>query len=181
MSKYDPLRDFLRAQTSSETPMRFQEIERILGFDLPASARQHPAWWSNNIGTHVNARAWRDAGWKTSRVDIRSERVTFVRDLDLERNSPGVSESESPFIHRASTPAPADTIVIPANRLSLSALRMIDDWAEEAGVDRSTATAAILEASAAGRRRRLLETLAVAVMPDGHDSTALIRQDRDDR
>jgi hypothetical protein len=181
MSKYDPLRDFLRSQASNEAPMKFQEIEKVLGFHLPASARQHPAWWSNNIGTHVNARAWRDAGWKTSRVDVGSERVTFVRDLDPARAPPGVSESESPFIHRASTPAPADTIVIPSKRLSLSALRMIDDWAEEAGVDRSTATAAILEASAAGRRRRLLETLAVAVMPTGHDSTPLIRQDRDDR
>ncbi|HLZ75353.1 DUF7662 domain-containing protein [Phenylobacterium sp.] len=179
MSKYDPLAHFLKTQKSAETPMSFLEIEKVLGFELPPSARQHPAWWSNNVGTHVNARAWREAGWRTSRVDLGSERVTFVRDPDFGRDAMGVSEGESPFIHRPAGPS-AKAVVIPLDGLSLSALRMIDDWAEEAGVDRSTATAAILEASAAGRRRRLLESLSVAVMPPGHDSTALIRQDRDE-
>src|SRR5258708_38249983 len=79
MSKYDPLRDFLKARPASEAPMSFPEVEEVLGFELPPSARQHPAWWSNNVGTHVNARAWREAGWKTSRVDLGSERVTFLR------------------------------------------------------------------------------------------------------
>ena len=170
MSKYDPLRDFLKSRPASETPMTFPEVEEVLGFELPPSARQHPAWWSNNVGTHVNARAWREAGWKASRVDLGRERVTFVR------------EEAQPFtVDTPAAPDQADVIVIPAAGLSLSALRMIDDWAEEAGLDRAAATAAILEASAAGRRRRLLETLSVAAMPAGHDSTALIRQDRDER
>jgi hypothetical protein len=181
MGKYDPLRRFLEVQLGGETRMSFPEVEKVLGFALPPSARQHPAWWSNNVGNHVNARAWRDAGWKTSLVDVGSERVTFVRDPEPAYGAMGVSESDAPFVHRSSANEPAKALVIPLDRLSLSALRMIDDWAEEAGVDRSMATAAILEASAAGRRRRLLETLAVAEMPTGHDSTALIRQDRDER
>lgn len=171
MSKYDPLKDFLKSRPAGETPMSFPEVEKVLGFELPPSARQHPAWWSNNVGTHVNARAWREAGWKTSRVDLGSERVTFVR------------EEAQPFTVDAppASPAHVDVILVPAARLSRSALRMIDDWAEEAGGDRAAATAAILEASAAGRRRRLLESLSVATMPVGHDSTALIREDRDER
>lgn len=181
MGKYDPLKNFLKSQASSEAPMSFPDVENILGFELPPSARRHPAWWSNNVGTHVNARAWREVGWKTSRVDLGSERVTFVRDPEFGREPMGVSESDSPFVHRTPASSRTDAVMIPFDHLSLSALRMIDDWAEEAGVDRSAATAAILEASAAGRRRRLLETLAVAVMPAGHDSTALIRQDREDR
>jgi hypothetical protein len=178
MSKYDPLRNFLKSRPSNEAPMSFPEVEEVLGFELPPSARQHPAWWSNNVGTHVNARAWREAGWKTSRVDVERERVTFVRDHGLGYGALGVGEGGSPFGHR---PSAVNAVVIPVESLSRSALRMIDDWAEEAGVDRSAATAAILEASAAGRRRLLLETLAVAVMPAGHDSTAMIRQDRDER
>ena len=73
-SKYDPLRRYLEAHPAGETPMNFRDVERVLGFSLPDSARRHPAWWSNNTGTHVGVRAWRDAGWKTSRVDIGSER-----------------------------------------------------------------------------------------------------------
>ena len=80
MSKYDPLKEKLLAAHGAELPMRFDEIERVLGFALPASARQYPAWWSNNVGTHVGARAWREAGWKTSRVDLGSEKVVFVRE-----------------------------------------------------------------------------------------------------
>jgi len=188
MSKYDPLRRHLEARLGFETPMRFSDIEEVLGFGLPDSARKFPAWWSNNTGTHVGVKAWRDAGFRTSRVDIPGERVTFVRDPGFPRDAlglpapayqaSGVSEGDTAFAHR---PPVADALTIPFGSLSLSALRMIDDWAEEAGVDRSTATAAILEASAAGRRRRLLESLAVAVMPTGHDSTALIREDRDAR
>jgi hypothetical protein len=181
MGKYDPLKNFLKSRSSDEAPMSFPEVENILGFELPPSARQHPAWWSNNVGTHVNARAWREAGWKTSRVDLVNERVTFVRDDGPGYGTMGVSEGGSPFDHPPSASSQSNAVVIPVDALSLSALRMIDDWAEEAGVDRSMATAAILEASAAGRRRRLLESLSVAVMPPGHDSTALIRQDRDER
>lgn len=170
MSKYDPLKAFLRSRPGSETPMSFPEVEEVLGFELPASARQYPAWWSNNVGTHVGARAWREAGWKTSRVDIGGERVTFVR----EDASPFTRDAVAPALHE-------EAILVPVASLSLSVVRMIDDWAEEAGLDRAGAVAAILEASAAGRRRQLLDTLSVGAMPAGHDSTALVRQDRDER
>jgi len=183
MSKYDPLKHFLAARPDGETPMTFAEIEKVLGFHLPASARKFPAWWSNNTGTHVGVSAWRDVGFRTARVDIAAGRVTFVREADEVRGVGAVREGAAPFVHRVSEGAagPGKPIVLPVERLSRSARRMIDDWAEEAGLDRSAATAAILEASAAARRRQLLETLSVAVMPTGHDSTAMIRQDRDER
>ncbi len=62
-----------------------------------------------------------------------------------------------------------------------STLRMIDDLAEEAGLDRAGAVLAVLDASAMARRRQLVESMVVARMPLGHDSTALIREDRDGR
>lgn len=170
MSKYEPLKRYLQLRSGSETPMSFPEVERVLGFELPPSARQYPAWWSNNLA-HVGARAWREAGWKASRLDIGSERVTFVR------------EEAPPFTHAVDTvqPPASEVIVVPRSILSRSALRMLDDVAEETGFGRAEAVAAILEASAVGRRRTLLETLSVATMPAGHDSTAMIRQDRDER
>src|SRR5512142_3497768 len=90
MSKYEPLQRYLAQQPGREAPMTFKEIEVILGFKLPASARAHRPWWSNNVGTHVNAAAWRRAGWRTARVDLASEKVTFVRELSRED---GVAET----------------------------------------------------------------------------------------
>ncbi len=167
MSKYTLLNHFLKNRSGDEVPMTFAEVEAVLGFTLPDSARKWPAWWSNNPGTHVGVRAWRDAGWRTARVDIPSERVTFVREAE----APGVAEASAVF----------EAATVPLSQLSRSALAMIDDYAEAAGKDRAGAIAAILEASAAERRRQMLAALPVARMPDGYDSTSLIREDRDAR
>ena len=176
MSKYEPLKKHLSEYCGSEAAMSFRDVEAILGFALPQSARSYPAWWSNNVGTHVNAAAWREAGWKTSRVDLGSERVTFVRAAG------GVQDSATPFVHRlARGVEPGGAIVVQVERLSRATLRMVDDWMEESGSDRAGAVAALLNAAAMARRREMLDTLPVARMPVGHDSTAMIREDRDAR
>jgi hypothetical protein len=83
MSKYDPLRIFLENATTgvSEMTLTFQQVEIILGFTLPPSARRHRAWWANP-GTphdHPYAQAWLAAGWKVDTVDQRDEWVRFQR------------------------------------------------------------------------------------------------------
>ena len=57
----------------------FNEIEAILGFDLPASARLHRPWWSNQRGGngHSQALAWGMAGWETAKVDMDAERLVL--------------------------------------------------------------------------------------------------------
>ena len=170
MSKYDPLRRYLGTRIGDEAPLTFAEVEKVLGFRLPDSARQYPAWWSNNVGTHVGVRAWRDAGWKTARVDLGAERVTFVREP---ANAQGMQES---------APSPwADAIPLPVASLSKAALRLIDDYAEEARCGRDEAVAAILDACALERRRQLLQSFATGRPPTGFDSTAAVREDRDGR
>ncbi len=57
--------------------MTFSEIEEVLGFPLPPSARRHGAWWSNG---QSNA-AWRKAGWRTEARNMREHRITFRRIL----------------------------------------------------------------------------------------------------
>lgn len=176
MAKYEPLKRYLLERGGSEAAMSFRDVEAILGFELPRSARRHPAWWSNNVGAHVNAAAWRDAGWKTSRVDLSAERVIFVR------GAGGVPDSAASFRHRQSGVAKTKgEIVLRPEDMSRMAMRMIDDWAGDSGLDRAGAVAALLDRAAMARRRDLLETLSVARMPAGHDSTALIREDRDAR
>ncbi|HSV03788.1 MAG TPA: hypothetical protein VLI41_11350 [Phenylobacterium sp.] len=170
MSKYEPLQRYLAQQAVRELPMTFKEIETVLGFELPDSARTHRPWWSNNVGSHVNAAAWRRAGWRTARVDLASEKVTFVRDLFPQD---GVAETGAAWRRQD------ETIVLTEGALSRTAVRMIDDAAEQLNVDRTQAIAAILDACALERRRRLFESLPVASVPPGFDSTAIIRADRD--
>jgi hypothetical protein len=83
MSKYDPLRVFLDSAVThvSELTLSFQQIECILGFTLPPSARRHRAWWANPSTRHDHpyAQAWLAAGWKVDTVDQQTEWVRFRR------------------------------------------------------------------------------------------------------
>lgn len=54
----------------------FDEIESILGFPLPESARTYQAWWANQMRSQ--SLGWQGAGWKTTDLDLQNERVTFV-------------------------------------------------------------------------------------------------------
>ena len=59
----------------------FGEVEAILGFRLPDSARLYRPWWSNqNKGAgHSHALSWHAAGWKTREVDLEAETLVFSR------------------------------------------------------------------------------------------------------
>ena len=81
--KYGPLHRWLLSQAArgvSTARISFKEIETLLGDKLPASARVHRAWWSNETNTrHVQAHAWKNAGWTVAEVDQASGQVTFRR------------------------------------------------------------------------------------------------------
>src|SRR6266702_4421368 len=79
--KYAPLFRHLMKVPGKEWRATFGEIEKVLGFGLPDSARIHRPWWANQgeRGGHSHALAWEMAGWKTSQVDMAGETVVFVR------------------------------------------------------------------------------------------------------
>jgi len=79
MSKYEPLAQFLQGLPNDVWDARFDEVAEVLGFDLPESAHKYPAWWANQDPGHSQTAGWRDAGWDTSKVDLVSKRVRFVR------------------------------------------------------------------------------------------------------
>jgi hypothetical protein len=80
MAKYDPLNHHLRRQHLDEFEMTFVEIERRIGAMLPNSALL-PQWWANVTDpktTHVQRRAWGDAGYDAFLI-VGSDRVRFRR------------------------------------------------------------------------------------------------------
>jgi len=60
----------------------FSEIETILEFTLPDSARLHRPWWANQTrgDGHSHSLAWQAAGWKTREVDLVAETLVFERE-----------------------------------------------------------------------------------------------------
>lgn len=89
MSKYEPLGEYLGSCEGPVVVARFDQLERILGFSLPDSARRHAAWWANQAGPgHVQAAAWQGAGWATRNLDLGGESVEFERRTDYSRREP---------------------------------------------------------------------------------------------
>lgn len=62
----------------------FNEIEEILHFKLPDSARNHQAWWANQEKGH--SISWMMANRRTSGVDLVEQTVTF--DVHVEEIEP---------------------------------------------------------------------------------------------
>ena len=78
MSKYAALRDYLNTLRVDHWNSTFTEIEDVLGFPLPNSARRYQAWWANQKAQgHVQCSGWLEAGWRTSGLNLTSEQVTF--------------------------------------------------------------------------------------------------------
>ena len=79
--KYSSLYRFLISIKKAEWLVSFSEIERMLGFALPESARKHRQWRSNRWKERGcdHALTWKVAGWKTSAVDLERETLVFKR------------------------------------------------------------------------------------------------------
>ena len=79
--KYRRLYAHLSGLRFREWRSSFAEVEAVLGFQLPLSARMHRAWWANQSrgNGHSHALAWTTAGWETAQVDMEAETLLFQR------------------------------------------------------------------------------------------------------
>ena len=92
MGKYEPLASRLKDTSSDVFDANFEQIEEILKFKLPPSARRHRTWWGNCFkGTHSQAKGWIDAGWETREIDLKNEVVRFERTYNAVRADRDIS------------------------------------------------------------------------------------------
>lgn len=82
MGKYDALRVAL-LRSDGPVEFAFDEVARLVG-GLPRSAYTYREWWANEQrGSHVQARAWLDAGRRVEYVDLNRQRVRFGTRTEL--------------------------------------------------------------------------------------------------
>ena len=75
-SKYYPLFEYLEQQPDTGLlELSFDEIEEILGQELPASASNTRAWWANSQTTQ--GMAWQEANWLVDYPDFDNGVIIF--------------------------------------------------------------------------------------------------------
>lgn len=162
---YAPLQSYLSEHRDSSVILTYGEIERLLGRKLPPTAYgQHKRQWWANTETHSQALAWLRAS-RRAQLDVNNQRVTFSRE-----------QSPAPV---SRTAEPTDEIRL--SGLEASALRMLQDVAEERSISVSEAATALLNASALRRRSSTLDWFAANTVQSPVSGVDLIRADRDAR
>ena len=69
-------------QEAQRVTLTMQEMEKIIGDSLPASAYRYSAWWGNSATMeHPYSRAWTDAGYYTTEVSrtICDAKIVFEK------------------------------------------------------------------------------------------------------
>jgi hypothetical protein len=179
--RYEPLKTYLSSVPGPVVVLTYAEIENLLGRKLPPTAygdswRQ---WWANTE-THSQALAWLRAGWRVTRPDFANKRVEFRRQADKAVPANGAFGEMIPTEAPASDAESRVGIVVSREKLTPSALRMIEDAAEESG-NLGLAIAELLNRAAMARRRQLLDWFSENAPRSGTSSVKLIREDRDAR
>ena len=80
---YVPLYTYLEHRYASSVVLTFEQIEALLGFALPATARTDQDWWTGAaVDMHHHSSAWLEAG-RTATPNLPARTVTFERSPDL--------------------------------------------------------------------------------------------------
>lgn len=98
MTKYDALGEYLQRSNREVITLSFEQIESILGFNLPKSASSYRQWWAN--GGHTQAYGWMSYGYEICDVHLLSKKASFRR---IERGLPFQAEKKASSIPKPKT------------------------------------------------------------------------------
>ncbi|WP_395645922.1 hypothetical protein [Terricaulis sp.] len=81
LRKYQPLLSHLQRRKGRPEMLSFEDIEKLIGAELPPSAaKSRSSFWSNNYrDENSHARAWSRAGYRVAYVDREERIVRFER------------------------------------------------------------------------------------------------------
>jgi len=90
VSKYEGLGAHLkfRGAFTGLVTLSLARIDGLIGSNLPMSAYEDEAWWSNSPA-NARAKAWLEAGWEVQEVNLKEGYVVFkkVRQVPFKRRS----------------------------------------------------------------------------------------------
>ena len=78
--EYRALHTYLEHRYASVVVLTFDQIESLLGFALPTSARTDREWWTNMVQTQRHSAAWTGAG-RTAAPNLGAGTITFERPM----------------------------------------------------------------------------------------------------
>lgn len=86
-SRYTSFALWLQGQAGSvdRVMLSFEEIEEIIGTQLPPSAFRRREWWANDSVGHVQSIQWLSAGWRVASKNLSERLVTFARIREREK------------------------------------------------------------------------------------------------
>lgn len=76
--EYQALYTYLERRYASVVVLTFGQIEALLGFDLPASARTEGDWWTDILDIQPQSAAWTGAG-RTAAPNLGAGIIMFER------------------------------------------------------------------------------------------------------
>ena len=79
-AKYRGLAEYLLESKQTKVTLSYPQIERILGFPLPDTAKNFKHSYWANTKTHSYASSWMAVGY-IARVDTESDTITFIKNL----------------------------------------------------------------------------------------------------
>ena len=79
-AKYRDLAEFLLSSNETKVTLSYAQIEQILGFSLPDTARKFKQSYWANTETHSYASSWLAVGYKAY-VDVQRDMVTFKKNI----------------------------------------------------------------------------------------------------
>lgn len=121
-TKYQPLADFLMELNKEDVTLTFTEIENILGFKLPPSARKHRPNWANNSQEALSW-GWMPVGYKSYAIDMKNE-ITHFRKAGIANANYSKETSIRQTVTRKPKPHDTKGIVI-TNELIEEAHRQV--------------------------------------------------------
>ena len=83
--KYIPLANYFSSATNPMIKLSFNEIEQIMGQQLPNAAYLNRSWWKKTKAPAKHFHAWMDAGYFVSEVET-NQHVVFER-IDASKGS----------------------------------------------------------------------------------------------
>jgi len=76
--KYHKLYLYLNKRQDKYVRLTYEDINLIIGDDLPESAYTYSAWWANGDNSHKHSLAWQGANYKVDEVKF-GKHVIFIR------------------------------------------------------------------------------------------------------